>query len=357
MDRAIYINGRFLFQRPTGVNRYAYELCKALHSLGVAFKIICPKYGCYCDEYDLKEFHILRWGIGSSHFWEQCVLPLFFMGKKGSRKLLVNFTGIGPVLVCDKIITIHDLAFKFNPRWYSKKYSFFYNLMTPASAKTAMKILTVSIFSKNEIIRMLNIKEDKIEVVYNAVSSTFYEKKEMIQPSDEKYILAVSSIDPRKNFECLLKAFSYLEDLDIHLYIIGGKNRIYRASSVEQEMERNKQVHWIGRVSDDKLRQYYQQACCFVYPSLYEGFGIPPIEAMAMNCPVVAADIPVLHETCGKAALYADPYKEKDLAMKIKELLENEELQKKLREYGNKQIESYDWQKSALKLLSIIKSL
>jgi glycosyltransferase involved in cell wall biosynthesis len=360
-EKRIYINGRFLQQVPTGVNRYAYELCKALTILKVNFVIICPK-GNLCDSYEVDDFNIIHWGIGHSHFWEQCVLPFFFLQQKG-KSILVNFTGIGPVLVKNKIVTIHDLAFMFHPQWYSKTYASFYRILTPLSAKTALKVLTVSNFSKSEIIRMLHIGDRKIEVVYNAVPPCLMEEEPEYSSTEnnisDKYVLVVSSIDPRKNFERLLKAFRYLEDTDLHLYIVGGWNAIYTSGSIQNEMDvcENPRIHWLGRVSDEELKSYYRQAACFVYPSLYEGFGIPPIEAMAMNCPAIVSDIPVLREVCGSAAIYVNPYNEKEMAVEIKRLCGDENLKEEMKLRGKKQLENYSWIKSAGKLYSIINSL
>lgn len=314
----IYINGRFLLQEQTGVNRFAYELCKALRKSGIVFVLLCP-YGDIKNCYDTTEFSIKRCGWGKSHVWEQLFLPFFFFMTQG-KNLLVNFTGIGPIAIKSKIMTIHDLGFMINPKWYSVSYIFLYKTLTPLSVATSLKVLTVSEFSKNEIIRLLHVEKDKIAVIYNAVSSSFTQLDTSHENSakGEKYILAVSSIDPRKNFETLLKAFSILKDTDMKLYIIGGQNRIY-STSVE-ELSANissERIKWLGRVTDTELKQYYKNTSCFVYPSLYEGFGIPPLEAMSIGVPVVVSDIPSIREVCGDAALYANPLDEKVLQKKF----------------------------------------
>ncbi len=356
----VYVNGRFLLQPQTGVNRYAYELCRALKALGVAFIIICPSRkinSCY----DVASFSIVHWGVGTSHFWEQFVLPFFFFNK-GKKAVLLNFTGIGPILHRRKVITIHDLAFLINSSWYKRSYRLLYRFLTPLSAATSLKILTVSRFSKNEIIRLLHVKPAKIEVVYNAVPAFFHTAQRIKQVSDSKqrrYVLAVSSIDPRKNFERLLKVFHLLQDCQIDLYVVGGQSRVF--ASLFQQGNRcyleQANVKWLGRVSDQELTELYRNASCFIYPSLYEGFGIPPLEAMAMGCPVIVSDIPVLHEVCGDAALYTDPADEEDIALKIKDLCSNDAFRNVLINKGLHRIGLYDWQVSARKILTVINHL
>lgn len=353
VSKKIYINGRFLLQTPTGVNRFAYELCRAFTGQNIEFTIICPSKTIN-EEYDIENFNIIyfEFMFSSSHFWEQIVLPLFFIKKH--NYILLNFTGLGPVLISKKIITIHDVAFLYNPLWYSFFYRIFYKILTPLCAKTSQKILTVSEFSKSEIIRFLNIEKDKIEVVYNAVPSVFYHERYQnnTKKPEEQYILAVSSIDPRKNFNTLIKAFSHLKDIPVQLFIIGGKNKVYNQAT--QEYSQNEKITWLGRVSDTELINYYKHALCFVYPSLYEGFGIPPLEAMILNCPVVASDIEVFHEVYGQSVLYADPHNDKQIASVIRILLTNTDLRKELIDKGKKHAQVYSWNNSASKIINIL---
>lgn len=351
----IYVNGRFLLQEQAGVNRFAYELCLAFVALGIKFTLLCP-YGEIKPCYDVSRFHIIRCGLGHSHFWEQIFLPLRFLRIRGT-KVLLCFTGIGPILVRDKMMTIHDLAFMVNPQWYTPFYVYLYKLLTPLAAKTSKKILTVSQFSKKEIMRLLAIKEDKIAVIYNAVSSKFKcsQASHFTVTSKEKYILAVSSIDPRKNFQTLLKAFALIKNQDVSLYIIGGKSHVFAklANDVCQPIPTNK-IKWLGRVSDNELKEYYKDAICFIYPSLYEGFGIPPLEAMACGTPTIVSDIEPLREVCGDASLYVNPINEKDIADKIIYLINHPDLQDFLRKAGSERSLEFDWEKSANKLNSLI---
>lgn len=347
-----------MLQEQTGVNRFAYELCKALSESGTEFELLCP-HGKIKGCYDTTGFPIRHCGWGKSHLWEQVFLSIFFL-KARKRHLLVNLTGIGPIAVRNKVMTIHDLGFMVNPGWYLSSYIALYKALTPLSVATSQKVLTVSEFSKREIMRLLHVKEEKISVIYNAVPSSLTrpDTEDGKTPEKERYILAVSSIDPRKNFGTLLKAFALLEDTDIKLYIVGGQNRIYTTSVKELSAGiPAERVKWLGRVSDAELAGYYRNAACFVYPSLYEGFGIPPLEAMYAGTPVVVSDISPLREVCGDAAQYANPLDAKDIAEKISLVIYDRELRDKLRAKGHIRCREFDWKRSAGSLLETITGL
>lgn len=354
----IYVNGRFLLQNLTGVNRFAYEMCRAWSRMGIRFVLCCPP-GKIKECYDTSGFSIVVYGWGKSHVWEQLALPFWFRRIKG-EKILISFTGLGPLLERNKIMTIHDLAFMANPRWYSRFYVLWYKLMTPLCAKTSKRILTVSKFSQSEIEQRLGIDKSDISVIYNAVSESFHDvgvKRSVSGATmvEDRYILAVSSIDPRKNFLVLLKAFEYVEDPTIKLYIIGGQDSIYMASvSSLSKVNSSGRIKWLGRVSDAELKNYYAHALCFVYPSLYEGFGIPPLEAMACGTPVIVSAIPSLEEVCGDAALYVNPYDEKDIAKAINDIVSLKGLRDDLRARGIEHSSQFSWKKSARRLMMVV---
>lgn len=345
----IYINGRFLTQQMTGVHRYAFEICKALKKLGTQFVILMPSKEVN-DCYDVSDLNVVKWGFGSGHIWEQFELPFFFLFKK--KRMLINFTGLGPVMMFDKIITIHDLAFRENPSWYSKQYVMLYKLLMPISAATSKKILTVSEFSKKEIIKYLGVDRGKIFVTYNSTSQKEVTEKNLKGRCHNGYVLAVSSIDPRKNFDRLITAFSKISESQ--LFVVGGENPVF--SSVKLSYP-SKNVIFMGRLSDEELIVLYKHATAFVYPSVYEGFGIPPIEAMSYGCPVAVSDIDVFHEVCGDAALYFNPYSVEDIEDKIRLMLSDDKLRKELVEKGYMNIARFSWEESAKKVLKVINEI
>ena len=355
VNRQIYINARFLLARPTGVERYAYEMCRALYSEGADIVLLCPKRGEINEAYDISGFRIVRFGICHSHLWEQLVLPFYFIGKR--NYVLLSFTGLGSILVPKKIMTIHDLSFLENPSWFSKAYYHYYRIMTPLAAKTSEKIITVSKFSKNEIMRFYPfLSEEKIEVVYNAVDREKFHP-DCIHPGEkrtspaEPYFLAVSSIDPRKNFNRLIEAFQELPNCQ--LKIVGGKNHVFGKESSGSHAYSN--IEFLGRVTDEELKMLYSNAIAFIFPSLYEGFGLPPIEAMASDTVVLASDIPVLREVCENSAIFFNPTDITAIRNAITSALSlTTEERKEILLRGNKNLERFSWRLSAKKLLATI---
>ena len=348
----IYINGRFLTQPMTGVERYAYNLCKAMARLHQPFTVVCPKAPIHQD-YDVSDLTIVHYGIGNSHFWEQCVLPFFFIGKKDY--LVLSFTGLGSILIRDKVMTVHDLSFLKNPSWYSRTYYWYYRFMTPLAVKTSRHILTVSEFSKSEILGFYSFLDAEDE------------DGDRIAQTSVPFVLCVSSIDPRKNFVRLIEACQGLTGAK--LYIVGKYNRVFNQTSAltpqtsdirHQPSDISPQpsnIQFLGRVSDDELVRLYNQAACFVFPSLYEGFGLPPLEAMACGCPVLVSDIPVEREVCGDAALYFNPLEPSEILRIITQYLSNTDVIKKtMRQKGYDNIKRFSWENSANVLMEIIKT-
>lgn len=342
----VYVNGRFLTQKITGVNRFAYEMCNELFKMGFEFRVVVNKKHIN-DEYNIVNFKIIDWGFGISHFWEQLIFPFYFLFKRDF--VVVNFSGLGSFFLRNQIVTIHDLSFLHKPEWFSKLYYYYYSFMTPLLASKSIKILTVSEFSKSQIHLKLNQPLDKITVIYNAVSESFYYNKNFSK-IDEDYILLVSSHDPRKNIGNLVKAVELLP-LNIKLYVIGDSNPVFNSTKFNNSIS----VRFLGRVSDLELQNYYKWAKLFVYPSLYEGFGLPPLEAVTMGCSTIVSDIEVFREVFEDAVGYFNPLNTQD----IKKCIEKYYLSTDVINNDNvERIKSkYSWSKSANKFIDLIDKL
>jgi glycosyltransferase involved in cell wall biosynthesis len=351
----IYINGRFLCNKMDGISRFSLEICKQLKNLGLDFKVIIPKWA----EYENTEcFEIVRFGNLKSHFWEQIDL-LRFLNSKGSP-LLLNLSGLGPLFYKNQIITIHDLSFHANKKWFSKAYTLLYSTATPILARNAKKILTVSNFSKSEIIKYLKIDGVKIEVIYNAVTDDI--KGHFLNESmsfsiksilNDKFILAVSSIDPRKNQQKLIDSFSDLNLPDFRLVLVGKTSSHF---NIKLKSE-SKNIIFTGFVSDLELSLLYENCDFFIYPSLYEGFGIPPLEAMKKGRAVVVSDIPSLKEVCSDAALYINPNESESIKSGILELVNNTGLKEELKLKGRIRSSFFSWEESGVKVYNTIKNI
>lgn len=345
----IFINGRFLSQRLTGIQRFAYEICCALQQTGVSFVILAP--ADIREEYDLTGLSVEIIGGKGSHFWEQVTLP-GYMKSHYDGQILLSLSGLSPLCYSRNVMTIHDVSYMLRPRSYSWAYCLYYQLMTPLIAKRAKKIVTVSQFSKDELVSKLNIPAQKIEVVYNAV------RPSVLKPRDtkENYLLAVGSLVPRKNIKRLLEAYCSIKHPEFDLYIVGGMHAIYADAELSAYADR-KGVRFLGYVSGEELTRLYRNATAYINPSLYEGFGIPLVEAMTQECALVVSDIPPFHEVCGDAALYFNPLDVADMQEKAISLMHNEPLRKQLIAEGVKQAARFSWEKSALEIKRIINAL
>lgn len=345
----IFINGRFLTRPITGVGRFALELCKAMKHLGVEFTVLVPrKYENFLvNNYELTIKYI---GFGDSHFWEQFSLGYFML--KHYKDLLISFSGLGPVVCRNHIMTIHDLSFFYEPKWFSKAYYYFYSYFTPIVAKNSKHIFTVSNFSKSEIVKYLRLNPEKISVIYNG--NSFVEASVYSNRNQGRFILGVSSLDPRKNHQVLISAFNEVReelDLDLDLILVGKGENHFNFGIQRGENDR---IKFTGYITDEKLQWYYQNALLFVYPSLYEGFGIPPLEAIFFRCPVLISDIPVFKEIFDDTAVYFNPKSKEDLKSKIVSCLNSMDEGYLTDEKRDFILSRYDWNKSALKVIKIV---
>ena len=333
----VIVNGSFLAQPPTGVQRYAIEIYRHLKKSLPILTLVAPKN--IHTPAIANELEAIIIGRFTGHLWEQ--LELYRYVKK-RKALLLCLDMKSPLLYRKKIITIHDLNFLYNPAWVPKKFYYFYRFMVTAGARQSLAILTVSQFSKDEVIRFLKVPPAKVTVIYNATPAHFVKNPEDSTAEVQgQYILSVSSTDPRKNIDRLIKSFAQLKLPDVQLVLVGLPHR----KDIDYTSVQGN-ILFLGHVDDQKLMNLYQHATAFVYPSMYEGFGIPPLEAMQYGCPVVAAKTSSLPEVCGDAALYVDPFSEQAIGEGIKKILFSYTLREKLIEAGYQRIQLFSWSKS-----------
>ena len=352
MKTKIIIAARFLTQPITGVQRYGIELSKTIKKVNKSFNInfISPVNILHQDI--AKNLDINTVGIFKGQLWDQVSLLKFL--RKNNNPLVINFANTLPIFYTNKIVTIHDIInLKYDVNWKYKKY---YEIVWPIMLKNSKHIITVSEFSKREISKYFNINPNKISVVYNGVNENFKPKE---TEQKEKYILGLSSIAKHKNFERLVQAFLKI-DTDVKLYIVGGINpKIFGKDTLRilDKIQESKNITFLGRVDDDKLIDLYSNALFFVYPSLSEGFGIPPLEAQACGCPVLLSNIPVFQEVYGNSVHYCNPLDENDIKIQIEYLLNNERLLEELKNKSLENVKKYTWEKSAVNFLKILKEL
>ena len=208
--------------------------------------------------------------------------------------------------------------------------------------------MTVSKFCKSEIISTFNIIPNKVSVIYNAVS--FNDNIDKIDNEKSNYILFVGSISKRKNLDNLIKAFLLINDSNLKLKIVGTEFKHLNSEGNNY----NENIEFLGNIENNQLIELYSNARMLVFPSFYEGFGIPPLEAMYFNCPVILSDIPVLKEIYGNSVLYFDPYSIVDIKNCILKILNDDILRKKIIKLGSQKINKYSWKESSNKLIKLI---
>lgn len=279
-----------------------------------------------------------------------------------------NFTNLSEK--AKHILTIHDLSFMRYPEYFSRRKNFWHKAVSlKEQAKKCQALIAVSNNTKNDIIELLGIAEEKVFVVYSGLNKfkghisyddelSFLEKHQL----KNNYILYLGNIEPRKNIAGLINAYNILRDrnirlVDTQLVLAGGtgwKNReIYLARENSPYKEN---IKFIGHVSTKEREILFKKANFLVYPSFYEGFGFPPLEAMEASLPVITSNISSLPEVVENAALTINPYDINDLARSMELLIYNNGLKETLKKEGKIQAEKFKWSKTAKKYLEIFKT-
>lgn len=357
----VFINGRFLTQPMTGVQRYATELTKAIDKLlqqghaatsGLELVLLTPLGRR--STIALRRIAVREMGPLSGHAWEQWTLP-----RNTAGRLLVGFGNTGPVLKRRQVVTIHDASVFAVPESYTPAFRRWYRLLLPALGRVSDAVVTVSSFSQRELSRRIGIPSKKIRIVPNGVDhivAALPDRGILIRHGlrPRGFILAVGSKATHKNVDILVQAIELVDRPDYDVVVAGGVNPRILA---ERRPELPSRVIHLGYVSDSELRALYESAACFAFTSMYEGFGLPPLEAMACGCPVVVSRTASLPEVCGDGALYADPRDPGDIARCIKEILDSPVLQRDLADRGLKRAARFTWERSACEVLALIREL
>lgn len=340
----ILINGKFFAQRTTGVQRYARELLNALDAVlprgGFEFLLAVPKDAKDVPEY--KNIRVLHKGAKASIFWDQILMPLY---AASSRSFGLHICAVGPILKPD-FVFLHDANVQRNPQWFTKRLVLWYSLVHRACARNAKKIFTDSEFSKRELSQVFGVSENRLVVVGNA-----WEHIEKVQPdvsalsrfglSKNGFYFSLGTKAPHKNISWIL---DYAEKHPEATFAISGSaySRIF--GNVQLKPLPN--VHFLGYLSDSEVKALMQNCKAFLFPSFYEGFGMPPLEALSLGAQVIVSDIPVMREIFEDAAHFIAPYRvDEDL-----DALLQEPVGDVVRILGK-----YSWQRCARILLEALK--
>jgi glycosyltransferase involved in cell wall biosynthesis len=278
-----------------------------------------------------------------------------------------------PVRGARTILTVHDLTFMRLPQCAEAGLRAYLNKVVPRSIERADLVLADSQSTQDDLIELLGVSPDKIEVVYAGVERRFHpmEGEMALQRAKKRYgldfpfILSLGTLEPRKNFSGLIEAYALMRDKgqvtrdrDLKLVIAGGKGWLYHEIFARvEELGLGNEVIFPGFVADEDLPALYNLAELFVFPSLYEGFGLPPLEAMACGTPVVTSNRPSLPEVVGEAGLMVEATNSLGLAEAIERVLTDENLHREMREKGLQQAVKFTWEAAAGKLLDVYKRL
>ncbi|WP_454877792.1 glycosyltransferase family 4 protein [Serratia inhibens] len=347
----IYVNARFLTQELTGVQRFAEQVSLALNTQRNDLIFVSPAGVLRKNVAEELNVKIIPGGTG--HKWEQVALPSF-LRKKGSP-LLLNLGSTAPVFYNNKIMTHHDVTYKRYPQSYSRKFRLLYNSLIPLMLRGSKHVITVSEFSKNEIAKVYSFPHEKISVVYNAVGAEFSPAHGV---GKENYFLAVSSPNYHKNFHGMIEAFIALnKESNVRLKIIGKASASFSTMDFSEFLSTSDKVEFMGRVDDSQLIELYQNALAFVFPSFYEGFGLPPLEAQACGCPVMSSNQASMPEVLKNSVLYFDPANMDDIKNAMDKMISDTETRNRLINAGYENSKRFSWEESALKVSNLLNSL
>lgn len=375
----IGIDARLFGTKHGGIGRYTEQLLKELELIDVVNEYFIFLDGNGMNDYQPQNpnFKKVKADFRAYSLGEQLIFP-FLLAKHHLD--LVHFTHFNvPLLFRGKfVVTIHDLiishypshrATTLNPMLYKTKL-FFYDLVVASSGRRAKKIIAVSDFTKQDIAHLLKVSSDKIRTVYEGVDLPSISEADTASVLSRlklsgDFLLYVGSAYPHKNLEKLLEAFTIVavNNPSLKLVLVGKINHFYNelqkkieemAQAVGPFPEKFKEkVIFTDYLNDSELAVLYRQAKLYVFPSLIEGFGLPPLEAQSYGLPVASSNQSCLPEILGDSAVYFDPENVSEMAEKINLALADEVLRKQLVETGSANLKRYSWKKMAQEIEEI----
>ncbi|MDO8657817.1 MAG: glycosyltransferase family 1 protein [Candidatus Levybacteria bacterium] len=302
--------------------------------------------------------------------WTLIGLSLEFLLRHSKPDVFLSPTHYLPIFAPSRsVISILDVSYLRFPELFQKSDLNQLTKWTKYSVKKARCILTISQASKDDIMKTYGVQEERVIVTYPGIKlkTQMSKFKTTAQNSnlpkekygiDGEYVLFVGTIQPRKNIARLIEAFSKLNKPDLDLVIIGKKGwKFEEILAAPKKFKIENKVKFLYSVTDEDLPAFYKNAICFILPSLYEGFGLPVLEAMKYGCPVITSNSSSLPEAGGDAALYVDPLSVNDIKKNLELIINNSELRKELIRKGYEQVKKFSWEKTARETLNALEEL
>jgi glycosyltransferase involved in cell wall biosynthesis len=364
----IGIDARLVYYHQAGIGQYILRLTQALAQIDhedqfVVFKSRKdPTFIVHQANFRDEQL----W-TPSHHRFERLALSVELM--PFSLDVLHSPDFIPPARMrCPSVITVHDLAFLLYPRFLTRESARYYGQVDLA-ARHADHIIAVSASTKRDTVRLLGVPEKKITVIHEAAHPLFTpltNETELARVRNhyqlpENFILFVSTVEPRKNLPTLLRAFKLLRDnykSDAVLAVAGNRGWLFeQVDQVVAELNLGEHVRFLGGVPNEELVYLYNAAKLFVFPSFYEGFGLPPLEAMACGTPVIVSNVSSLPEVIGDAGMLVAPEDVEGLTVAMWRVLGDENLRREMREKGLKRAQTFSWQRAARETLAVYRKV
>ncbi len=343
---------RAFIKNRSGTENYSFQLLKALSKIDHKniYKVYLRSQGetlrSWPDNFQFKE---IKW----TRLWTQGGLSL----QTFKDKLDVLFVPAHTLPVIRRpglktVVTVHDLGSEYLPQMHQIKQRLYLSFMQKYQLKTATKIIAVSKATKEDLIKKIGLDPQKISVIYEGYDNILFKPKaHTLNPNP--YFLFVGTVQPRKNLERVIRAFSR-QSSDIRLIIAGSKgwlsDEIY---ALPKKLGIEDRVKFLGYVLDEKLPELYSGAIALVFPSLFEGFGLPILEAQVCGCPVITSNVSSMPEIAGKGAILVNPYDVDDIVKAMKRI-KNKELRIKLIKAGFENVKRFSWEKCARETLRVL---
>ena len=349
----IAINGRFLTQRASGVQRFATEAIKAIDvllerdyaALKGRIELVAPRKA---RDFPLKNIPLRRAGFFSGYAWEQFEFPLHAAGR-----LLLNLCMLGPLIARHQIVVVHDATVRALPDNFSARFRAAYGFLLPRLCRRAELVITVSEFSRHEIGKWYGADIGKMPVCYGggdhimavAADPAVLCRLDLV---GRKFFLGVGVDSANKNIATVVAAFHKAKLGDTVLVLTGANDsKVFgRIEQIDSDGVRR-----VGFISDPDLRTLYEHALALVFPSFYEGFGLPPLEAMTCGCPVIISEQPALSEVCGDAALRCRADDAAQIVRHMQALHSDAGLRARLAAAGRERARRFTWESTARSLL------
>ena len=358
MTAPLFINGRFLTQPLSGMQRYAEELIGALDRLlgqdsglkaGLAPCVLVPHGALRQPAWD--HIPVRRVGILRGHAWEQTELA--FAARRG---LLLNLAAAAPLLHRRSILVLHDAAIFAHPHHFARAYRAVHRWLRPRIARGALRLITISEFSRRELARWCGVPEAAFTIIGDSAEHILHHPADStvlarhgLEPG--RYVLTVGNQSPNKNIALAVAAFTRAAPEGWTLAVAGGGHaRIFGAAEETQEQG----ACYLGRVTDGELRALYEGAGLLLFPSRYEGFGVPPLEAMALGCPVLSSDASAMPEVLGDAAAYFPSDDSLAAAGRLRGLINDAGRRADLAARGRARAGQYTWAAGAERLARLL---